>query len=266
MILFDLVKVIVLGVVEGVTEFLPISSTGHLVIVNQWLFFGENFTRIFDIVIQCGAVVAVMVYFRKQLFFYDGQNNQLRDVWLKVLCATAPAIIIGVLVGKSVQNTLFYPLIVAGALIIGGVAFIWIEKIKRHGTIDSIQHCTYLIAFTIGIIQCLAFIPGVSRSAATILGALLLGVHRKTATEFSFFLAIPTLLAAGGYSLITNPFSFTLYEMLLLCIGSGVSFLSAWFVIRIFMKYITTHNFEKFGYYRIGLGAVIIILLLFRGI
>ncbi|HLD20166.1 MAG TPA: undecaprenyl-diphosphate phosphatase [Patescibacteria group bacterium] len=262
--LFDIFKAIVLGMVEGVTEFLPISSTGHLIIVNQWFFWGDDFTRMFDIVIQGGAILAVIIYFRKHLFLCGEHKNEVSHIWFKVLLATVPALIIGVIIGDSVQKILFHPLVVAVALIIGGIALIWIEKKERLHSGDSIRTLTYKTVICIGIIQCLAFIPGVSRSAATILGALMLGVGRKVATEFSFFLAIPTLLAAGVYSLFKNGMSLNSYEAVLLILGCSASFFSAWLVTGILMKYITTHNFEKFGYYRIGLGVMIIGLLLLR--
>ncbi len=262
--LFDIFKAIVLGIVEGVTEFLPISSTGHLIIVNQWLFWGDDFTRMFDIVIQTGAIFAVIIYFRKQLIPCGDHKSEVSHIWLKILLATVPSLIIGAMIGSHVQKILFHPLVVAVALIMGGSALMWIEKKERPHGGDSIRTLTYKTVICIGIIQCLAFIPGVSRSAATILGALILGAGRKVATEFSFFLAVPTLLAAGGYSFFKNGMSLNSYEAVLLIVGCSASFFSAWLVTGILMKYITTHNFEKFGYYRIGLGMMIIGLLLFR--
>ena len=262
--LFDIFKAVILGIVEGATEFLPISSTGHLIIVNQWLSLSGDVTKIFDIVIQGGAIVAVFFFFYKQLIPIGKNKGAVLHIWVKALIGTIPALILGVIAGESVQKALFHPFVVSVALIIGGIALIVIERTKRVHSIDSIRGLTYPTVILIGIIQCLAFIPGISRSSATMLGAMMLGASRKVSAEFSFFLAIPTILAAGVYSLIKSGMVFNGQEVAVLVIGSSVSFCVAWAVTALFMKYIKSHSFEWFGYYRIVLGMLVAGLLLFR--
>lgn len=264
---FDLLKAIILSIVEGVTEFLPISSTGHLVILNQWISFHEPFTVLFDIVIQLGAILAVVVYFWKRLwpFGKDAVNNkQVWTIWFKTLVAVVPSLVLGALLKKTVETHLFNPLTVAIALIVGGVALILIERTMRRERVTSLVGLSYPTAFSIGLIQCLALIPGTSRSAATIIGAMLLGVSRLAAAEFSFFLAIPTMVAASGYSILKHGLSFSSSEVILLITGFVVSFVVALGVIKFLMKYIQQHTFAGFGWYRVVLGVVVLLLLLIR--
>ncbi len=261
----DLLKAIILSIVEGVTEFLPISSTGHLIILNQWISFHEPFTFLFDIIIQLGAILAVVVYFWHRLwpFGKDVTNNkQIWTTWFKTLVAVVPSLVLGALLKKTVEAHLFNPLTVAIALIVGGVVLILIERNARPESITSLARLSYPTALYIGLIQCLALIPGTSRSAATIIGAMLLGVSRLAAAEFSFFLAIPTMVAASGYSLLKHGLSFSSSEVILLITGFVVSFVVALGVIKFLMKYIQSHTFANFGWYRVVLGVVVLVLVL----
>ncbi len=258
----DIIKAIILGIVEGITEFLPISSTGHLILVNQFITFDEQFTKMFDIVIQLGAILSVVVYFWKRLFVFKKVNgsylqSQTADLWKKSIVGVIPALVIGAMFAKQIQESLFNPLIVAGALVAGGIVLIILENRKRHEKISTIASLDYKTVLLIGLIQCLAMIPGTSRSAATIIGAMLLGCSRLVAAEFSFFLAIPTLFAASVYSLYKTGFTMTLEEEIVLAVGFVVSFIVALLVIAGFMKFISRRDFKPFGWYRIILGAIV---------
>jgi undecaprenyl-diphosphatase len=261
----DIVKAVILGIVEGITEFLPISSTGHLILVNQIIAFDEQFTKMFDIVIQLGAILSVVVYFRKRLFAFTKETgsyfqSQTADLWKKAIVGVLPAVVVGTILGKRIQESLFNPTIVALALVIGGIALILLENRKQREKISSIAMLDYKTVLFIGLIQCLAMIPGTSRSAATIIGAMLLGCSRLVAAEFSFFLAMPTLFAASVYSLLKTGFTMTPEEMVVLAVGFVVSFIIALLVIAGFMKYISRRDFKLFGYYRIVLGGTILVL------
>lgn len=254
---------VILGIVEGITEFLPISSTGHLILVNRLVEFQGNFAHIFDVVIQLGAILSVVVYFWGKLNPFSGRKDiwekaETWDLWKKTLVALIPALIIGATLGKHVQKLLFNPFIVATALIIGGIVLIAIERRQQLDTVDSVGELGYKNAFLIGLIQCLAMIPGTSRSAATIIGAMLLGASRSMAAEFSFFLAIPTMAAASAYSLFTAEASLSSTQWLILLVGFTVAFLVAWAVIAVFMRYIQSHDFKPFGYYRIAVGLIVL--------
>ena len=264
----DIIKAVVLGIVEGLTEFLPVSSTGHLIVVNKFVYFTGNFTKMFDIVIQLGAILAVVIYFWEKINpFSRNKTNSKKaetwDLWKKTVIGVLPALVIGATIGKHIEEKLFNPITVAIALLIGGILLIVIERRKTRSKFDSIAQMTYKTAFLIGIIQCLAMIPGTSRSAATILGAMMLGSSRVVAAEFSFFLAIPTLLAASAYSLLKAGGSLNSSRIQVLAIGFFVSFLVAWLVIAGFIKYISKRDFKAFGYYRIFLGISILIFLTF---
>ena len=265
--MFDFFKAIILGVVEGITEFLPISSTGHLIIVNRWIYFSQDFTRMFDVVIQLGAIFAVIFYFRKQLWPFSHnkeKQTEVIDLWKKTIVGVIPAIILGALLGDFIEKKLFGLLTVALALIIGGILLIIIEKRKKESKIFSIAKMSYKTALLVGLIQCLAMIPGVSRSAATIIGAMLLGASRLLAVQFSFFLAIPTMVAASGYSLLKYGMAMSGRDIFILLTGFVVSFLVAWAVIAFLIKYIQRKNFTSFGYYRIVLGLLVLSLLLLK--
>lgn len=260
----EILKVIILGIVEGLTEFLPVSSTGHLILVNDFVNFTGSFANMFNIVIQLGAILAVVVYFRRKLFPFGNNKTpseklETWDIWKKTIVGVTPAIVIGGLFGSDIEEYLFNPITVAVALFIGGIALIILENRKPLNKINSIASLSYKTAFIIGMIQCLAMIPGTSRSAATIIGAMLLGASRVVAVEYSFFLAIPTLFAASVYSLIMKGHSLTSAQIQLLLIGFIVSFLVAWLVIAEFLKYSRKYDFKPFGYYRILLGMVILV-------
>lgn len=264
----DIINAIILGIVEGFTEFLPISSTGHLILVNNFIGFTGSFARMFDVVIQLGAILAVVIYFWKRLVPFgkskpEAEKSAIWSLWWKTLVGVVPALIIGGTLGKYVEEKLFNPYVVSTALLIGGILLLWIERRPPLAKINSISELTFKTAFFIGLIQCLAMIPGTSRSAATIIGAILLGSSRMVAVEFSFFLAIPTMVAATGYSILKSGLHLSSREIMLTGTGFVVSFLVAWVVIAAFMKFISHRNFKVFGYYRIILGALVLLFYLF---
>ncbi len=262
-----IIKAIILGVVEGITEFLPISSTGHLILINQWIGFSDPFTKMFDIVIQLGAILAVVVYFFNRLWPFSSdpeKNKAIWSLWSKAIVGVVPALILGALFGSVIEEKLFTPAVVAAALIIGGIILVIIEKTSRESRITSVADLSYRTVLIIGLIQTLAMVPGTSRSAATIIGAMLLGASRVVAAEFSFFLAIPTMVAASGYSLLKYSGAMSGAEMIALAAGFIVAFLVALAVIRLFMDYIRRHDFRAFGYYRIALGLIIVLYFLLK--
>ncbi len=280
--MLDLIKAIIYGIVEGITEWLPISSTGHLILIEQFIPFNgasEGFFDMFDVVIQLGAILAVVVLFWNKIWPFaltkkqrQGQNGVgaffKKDIWImwfKILVSTVPAAVIGGLF-DDVFNRLFYnPVCVALALIIFGIAFILVENWNRKRTpkINSLAEITYTTALMIGFFQVLAAIfPGTSRSGATIVGALLIGVSRTVAAEYTFFLAIPVMFGASLLKVVKFGFSFTGNELLLLLTGTVVSFGVSLFVLRFLMGYIKKHDFKVFGWYRIVLGAIVLIYFL----
>jgi undecaprenyl-diphosphatase len=259
----DFTNSIILGIVEGVTEFLPVSSTGHLIIVNRFIDFTGSFANTFDIVIQLGAILSVVVYFWKRLVPFGRHLNpagqkQIFSLWAKAVVGITPALVLGAIFAGFIEEKLFNPITVSIALVVGGAVMIYLENRKRAAKINSISELTYKTAFAIGFIQCLAMIPGTSRSAATIIGAMFLGASRLVAAEFSFFLAIPTLVGASAYSLLKAGGSLGQHEIYLLATGFVVSFVVALAVIAAFMRYITRHDFKPFAYYRIVLGTIIL--------
>lgn len=259
---------VLLGIVQGVTEFLPISSTGHMIIVDEFIKLEAPFKEMFFVVIQLGSILAVLVYFHRKLFPLKAIHDaELRKstflLWCKAAAGVLPAIAIGGLFGSKIQHALYNTITVAAALVIGGIALLWIESVKRKVTVSEIGDLSFGKALAIGGIQCLAMIPGTSRSAATILGSLMLGTSRKVAVEYSFFLAIPTMFAASAYSLWKGGAALTAPQWIATGIGFLVSFFVAWGVIAFFMDYIRRKDFKLFGWYRIALG---IFLLLWFGI
>lgn len=261
---FLFLKAFILGVVEGITEFLPISSTGHLIIVNQWISFDSSFTKLFDVVIQLGAILAVLVFFSKELCVFCKEKEKRSEVialWKKLFIGVLPAIVLGALFASKIEERLFNPMTVAVMLILGGVALIFIEKRKHEEEFLSIKSLNTKTVLLIGLFQCLAMIPGTSRSAATILGALLLGTSRVVAVEFSFFLAIPTMIAAAGYDLLKHWYGLSSLHLALLATGFLTAFLVAYLVISVFMKFIRKHSLASFGYYRLVLGLLILLFL-----
>jgi undecaprenyl-diphosphatase len=261
--LHEYITPILLGIVEGITEFLPISSTGHLIIINEFTGFKGPFAKMFDVVIQLGAILAVVVYYRKRLVYSllsgdaDGRRRTLM-LWVKACVGVLPALVLGYLFGKQIQESLFNPFVVAAALVIGGVVLIFIEKRKITATVSDVESLDYQTVLIIGLIQCLAMVPGTSRSAATIIGGMVLGASRTAAAEFSFFLAVPTMAAASAYSLLKTGGSMSGVEMIQLSIGFVVSFVIAYLVIAAFIRFISRHDFIPFGVYRILLGIAVL--------
>ncbi len=278
--MLDIIKSIIYGIVEGITEWLPISSTGHLILVEQFLPFSgtsESFFDVFDVVIQLGAILAVVLLFWKQIWPFaltkkerEGKTGvaaffktDIWVLWFKILVSCVPAAVIGVLF-DDLFNELFYnPTSIAIALIVFGVAFIIIERWNksRDPKIGSLSDITYKTALLIGIFQVLAAIfPGTSRSGATIVGALLIGVSRKVAAEYTFFLAIPVMFGASLLKIVKFGLDFSSSELCVLGIGSVVSFVVSLFVLKFLMGYIKKHDFQPFGWYRIVLGIVVLAL------
>jgi undecaprenyl-diphosphatase len=262
-----LIKAAIMGVVEGLTEFLPISSTGHLILAGELLGFHDDKAKVFDIAIQTGAIFAViLVYWQKiaQTVRDLPTQKQAQRFAVNVLIAFFPAVIFGLLFGKAIKAHLFTSTIVASTFIIGGFVILWAERRQAAQAsairIQSVDDMSSLDAFKVGLAQCLAMIPGTSRSGATIIGGMLLGLSRKAATDFSFFLAIPTLIGAGGYSLYKDRalVSFPA-DLPLFAVGGLVSFLSAWLCVKWLLRYIATHSFIPFAWYRIAFGLVVLL-------
>ena len=257
-----LIKAAIMGVVEGLTEFLPISSTGHLILTGSLLDFSDDRAKVFDIAIQTGAIFAVvLVYWQKirDTILALPTDRQAQRFALNVLIGFLPAAVIGLAVYKTIKVHLFNPPVVAGAFIIGAFVILWVEKrAKLVPRIQNVDDMRWTDALKVGLVQCLGMIPGTSRSGATIIGGMLLGLSRKAATEFSFFLAIPTLIGAGVYSLYKERALLSLADLPLFGVGLVVSFISAWLCIRWLLRYIATHSFVGFAYYRIAFGLVVL--------
>lgn len=267
--IIEIIKAIILGVVEGITEWLPISSTGHMILVDEFikLDVSPEFLEMFLVVIQLGAILAVVFLYWKKLIPFDYKNhwkvkNDVFSMWFKIIVACVPAAIIGLLF-DDVLNELFYnPITVAISLIVFGVLFIFIENYNknRSAKINSLSEITYNTALIIGIFQLIAAIfPGTSRSGATIVGALLIGVNRTVAAEFTFFLAIPVMFGASLLKLVKFGLVFTSSEFILLVVGMVVAFGVSMLTIKFLMNYIKKHDFKVFGWYRIILGMIVLI-------
>ncbi|MDP3655207.1 MAG: undecaprenyl-diphosphate phosphatase [Rhodoferax sp.] len=260
-----LAKAVIMGLVEGLTEFLPISSTGHLILTGALLGFDDDRAKVFDIAIQTGAIFAViLVYWQKirdTVVAFPAQVQARRFV-LNVLIAFVPAVVLGLLFGKAIKAHLFTPVVVASTFILGGFIILWAEQRQKNNPgvarIQDVDAMTPLDALKVGLVQCFAMIPGTSRSGATIIGGMFLGLSRKAATDFSFYLAIPTLIGAGAYSLYKERALLSLADAPLFGVGLLVSFLSAWLCIRWLLGYIATHSFVGFAYYRIAFGVVVL--------
>ncbi len=260
-----LIKAVIMGVVEGLTEFLPISSTGHLILAGALLGFDDDKAKVFDIAIQTGAIFAViLVYWQKiRTTLVDlPTQRQAQQFALNVLIAFLPAVVLGLLFGKVIKAHLFTPVVVATTFIVGGFIILWAEKRQAAGgtavRITDTDDMTWKDALKVGLVQCLAMIPGTSRSGATIIGGMLLGLSRKAATDFSFYLAIPTLIGAGGYSLYKERALLSLADVPMFSVGLVVSFLSAWVCVRWLLRFIASHSFTGFAYYRIAFGIVVL--------
>jgi undecaprenyl-diphosphatase len=257
-----LLKAALMGLVEGLTEFLPISSTGHLILAGALLGFDDDKAKVFDIAIQTGAIFAViMVYWQKlkDTFVTLPTSQASRAFALNVLIAFVPAVVLGLLFGKYIKAHLFTPVVVATTFIVGGLIILWVEKRdKRFEVTATVESMTPQLALKVGLVQCLAMIPGTSRSGATIIGGMLLGLSRKAATDFSFYLAIPTLIGAGAYSLYKERALLSMADAPMFAVGLLFSFLSAWVCVRWLLKYIATHSFVAFAWYRIAFGIVVL--------
>ena len=268
----EILKAIVQGIVQGITEWLPISSTGHILLLDTvWpMQVSKEFFEVFKVVIQLGSILAVVVLYFHKLNPFSGKKSQQekRDTWSlwgKVLVASIPAGVAGILLNDLIDNTLSLPAVIAAALIVYGIAFLWMDSRKKEPRIRSFQEMSYKSALGIGVFQMLALIPGTSRSGSTILGATLFGASRPVAAEFSFFMASPVMLGASALKVlkfVMDGLSFTSGEWATLIIATVVSFLVSLIVIRFLMSFIKKHDFKPFGWYRIALGALVIVLLL----
>jgi undecaprenyl-diphosphatase len=258
------IKAIVMGIVEGLTEFLPISSTGHLILAGSLLDFTGEKVKIFEIVIQAGAIFAVMWEYRGRIAAVVGglaSDRKAQRFAINLVIAFLPAAVLGLLFAKKIKATLFAPLPVALAFIIGGIVILWVEIRHRKVTrsrIEAVEDMTAMDALKVGLAQAFALIPGTSRSGATIMGGMLFGLSRKAATEFSFFLAIPTLLAATVYSLYKDRALLSAADLPVFSVGTIAAFISAFFCVRWLLRYISTHTFSAFAWYRIVFGFVVI--------
>lgn len=272
--ILEILKAIVYGIVEGITEWLPISSTGHLILLEQWLPLdaSDAFMEMFDVVIQLGAILAVIVLFFHKLNPFSPKKDSLEkkqtwSLWFKVVVAVIPSGVLGILLDDWMDAHLYNYVVVAVALIVYGVAFILVERqnATRQARITDVNQLTYQTAFLVGMFQVLSLIPGTSRSGATILGAILLGLSRTAGAEFSFFLAIPTMLGASGLKVLKfflDGEVMARNEWGCLLIASAVAFIVSLLAIRALMDYVKRHSFSAFGVYRIVLGAAVLVYFL----
>ncbi len=270
----ELLKAIIIGIVQGITEWLPVSSTGHMILLNEFIHLdvSTEFLKMFLVVIQLGSILAVIYLYFNKLNPFDKNKTKLQrmdtfSLWFKVIVACLPAAVIGLMFDDIIQDTFYNYLTVALMLILYGVLFIIVERVKKSSKIDKLNKLTYTKALLIGLFQVLALIPGTSRSGATIIGAIILGASRYVAAEFSFFLAIPVMFGASGYKLlkyfINEGFNFTPNEFTILVVGMLVAFFVSIVAIKFLMNYIKRHDFTAFGYYRIILGILIILYFYF---
>lgn len=269
---FDVIIAAILGVVEGITEWLPISSTGHMILVNQFLSFSDkDFQEMFLVVVQLGAILAVVLVFWERIwpFNFKAKSNgepfvdmSIMQLWFKIIIACVPAAVVGLLFDDIIDDLFYNAVVVAGALIVYGVLFILIEKWNKgkRPAVNSVAGITYGSAAMIGLFQLLAaIVPGTSRSGATILGALLIGISRGAAAEFTFYLAIPVMFGASLLKILKNGLNFGVMGITSLAVGMIVAFFVSLFVIKFLMNYIRKHDFTAFGYYRIVLGTIVLL-------
>ena len=276
--IIEILKAVLFGIVEGITEWLPVSSTGHIILLDEFVYLAgsDEFKSMFDVVIQLGAIIAVIVLFFSKLNPFDARKNERQrtmtwGLWFKVCVAILPSGIVGVLFDDWMDAHLHNGIVVALMLIAYGIAFIFVERRNEGLTpkINSVWAIDLRTAILIGCFQCLSLIPGTSRSGSTILGAILLGVGRGAGAEFSFFMAIPTMVGASAIKLLKFLMSgvgATGTEIMVLLVGCVVSFIVSLLVIKALMEYVRKHSFASFGYYRIGLGAVVLIYFLIKAI
>ena len=254
----NVIEAVILGVIEGLTEFLPVSSTGHMILTSYLLKIQETeFLKTFEIVIQLGAILAIV-------WLYASRFLTRFDLYLKIAVAFLPTGVIGLLAYSTIKNYLFNPVVVAISLVVGGIVLIIIDREVENRTSlwGDVADLSYKNAFFIGLIQCFSMIPGVSRAAATIIGGVFNGFDKKQSAEFSFLLAVPTMLAASGYDLLKTELAFTGDHLLFLGIGLCIAFISAWIAVKLFLKLIERYGFKYFGYYRIIIGLIFLIVML----
>lgn len=252
-----LIQSIIIAIIEGITEFLPISSTGHMIIASTLMKINnDEFVKTFEICIQIGAIMAIMLMYVKK--FLSGLN-----IYFKLMVAFLPTAIIGFLAYDIIKSYLFNPIVVATSLILGGIILIFIDqKVKnQQTTVLEIESISYKNAFLIGLFQCISMIPGVSRAAATIIGGIFNGLNKKQATEFSFLLAVPTMLAASSYDLLKTNIHFNSQEIMILGLGLVIAFVTAWITVKFFLKFISHYGFKHFGYYRIVIGIIFLLFI-----
>ena len=257
----DILQTIILSLVEGITEFLPVSSTGHMILASSIMDISDRaFVKTFEIAIQLGAIAAIVMLYYKR--FIQGI-----DIYIKLFIAFLPTAAVGFLAYKTIKTYLFNPLGVSLALVIGGVILILIDKwvVARESRYAELEDISYKNAFLIGLAQCVSMIPGVSRAAATIIGGVANGLNKKQATEFSFLLAVPTMCAATGYDLLKTDATLSSREFLLLAIGFAGAFVSAWLAVKVFIRFVENHGFKAFGYYRIVIGIIFILYMVLSG-
>ena len=251
--MIELVYALILGVVEGITEFLPISSTGHLILASALLGATDERWKVFNIVIQTGAMLAVVWEYRARFFRVD------IALYRNLIVAFIPAAVVGLAFSKFIKAYLFHAVPVALAFIVGGVIILLVERRSFTPRVEETRAMTWLDALKVGVAQCFALIPGTSRSGATIIGGMLFGLSRRAATEFSFFLAVPTLVAAGGYDLFKNRALLSAHDAPIFGVGLVVAFVPAFVVIRWLIRYVATHDFKPFAWYRIAFGLVVLL-------
>ena len=258
-----LIKAAIMGIVEGLTEFLPVSSTGHLILAGALLGMDDAKAKVFDIAIQTGAILAVvMVYWQKirdTVLALPTQPNA-RRLALNVLIGFLPAVVLGLLFGKVIKEHLFTPVVVATTFILGGFVILWAERRQTTTVrVQEVDDMTPMDALKVGLVQCLAMIPGTSRSGSTIIGGMVMGLSRKASTDFSFFLAIPTLIGAGVYSLYKERHVLSIADAPMFLVGLVFSFISAWLCVRWLLRYISTNSFVPFAWYRIVFGIIVLV-------
>ena len=256
-----LLKALILGIVEGLTEFLPISSTGHLILVGDLLDFNDDKGKLFEIVIQSGAILAVCWEYRariRSVFGSLSHNAESRRLLVNIAVAFMPLAILGLAFGKAIKATLFNPVAVASAFIVGAFVILWAEKREHVIRVERVEDLSITDAIKLGFAQACALIPGTSRSGATIIGGLLFGLSRKAATEFSFFLAIPTLLAATVYQLYKERHLLSFDDLGMWAVGFVSAFVSAYLCVRWLLRYISSHDFTVFAWYRIAFGLIVL--------
>ena len=265
-----LLKAAVMGIVEGLTEFLPISSTGHLILAASLLDFRGASVKVFEVAIQTGAMLAVIWQYRVRLGATVrglGSEPAAQRFVRNVLIAFAPAVVFGLALGSAIKAHLFHPVPVALAFVVGGFIILWVERRQRRlegaglatPRVASVDDMTALDALKVGLVQCLALVPGTSRSGATIIGAMVFGFSRQAATEFSFYLAIPTLIGAGVYSVWKERAALSAADLPMFAVGTVFAFFSAWLCIRWLIRYVSTHDFTAFAWYRIVFGGVVLL-------